>query len=220
MATWITHFRIAEKILHHFHIQNPKELIVGSIGPDCGVSLDQGKTFIPPKRLSHWQMDEANWNIDMEGFASQYLDGKLQDKKSSFYLGYYLHLLADTYWHKEVSIPALIKYRQGVSWDHAFLMEVKKDWYDVDRLFLRSHPNYPTYEQFLLVDDFPNIYLPFFPEDAFEAKVKLVRDFYEWTPRDLDRSLVYFNLEMQDDFVEQVGKVCVEELKNRGVTPL
>lgn len=220
MATWLTHFRLAEKILHHFRIEDREALLVGSIGPDCGISLDEGKNFIPPKRLSHWQLDPENWDIDMEGFSSLYLDGEVEDKSFSFYIGYYLHLLADTYWHEEISKPALIKYRQGVSWDHDFLTEVKKDWYDVDRQFLRRFPDYPCYKQFVRIRNFPNIYLPFFPEDAFEAKIRLIRDFYAWTPRDLDRSLVYFNQEMQDDFVEKVGRLCVEELKNRGVPPL
>lgn len=220
MATWLTHFRIADKVLHSLEIEDSKALLVGSIGPDCGVSYDGGLSFVPPKRLSHWQLQEGNWGIDLNHFFNTYLEGKLHEDKASFYLGYFLHLLGDIYWHEEISKPALLKYRQGVSWDQEFLMEVKKDWYDVDRQILREHPQYPVYHHFVEIKEFPNIYLPFFPRDAFEAKIKLIADFYAMTPRSLDRSLIYFNQEMQDCFVDKVGKICIEELVNRGVSPL
>ncbi|NLY36036.1 MAG: zinc dependent phospholipase C family protein [Tissierellia bacterium] len=214
MATWMAHIRIAKSLLRYLEA-DPKQLIVGSIGPDCGYITDEG--FLPQKPLTHWQLKPKSKEVFSEFFFQDYLKGQRGDENYDFYLGYYLHLITDIKWHEMVSRPIMENYMQTLGWDPLFLQEVRKDWYDIDRLYLRQHPQDYAYQVFQGIRSFPNIYLPFFSEDAFEKKIDFICKFYQRTPRSLERSFVYFSPEMMDDFISLALISCKEDLKSKGI---
>ena len=59
MATWITHLRIADKLMSRMDINNPIEFIVGNIGPDSGVPNEDWSRFKPTTEISHWKDDNT-----------------------------------------------------------------------------------------------------------------------------------------------------------------
>lgn len=54
MATWIAHLRIAENLLKKYDFEI-ESFLVGNIGPDSGVPVEESSEFDPPKRITHWQ---------------------------------------------------------------------------------------------------------------------------------------------------------------------
>lgn len=100
MATWMVHFRIAENLLKSGLEVSGKEFLVGNIGPDCGLPDKENKMFIPPKQITHFKVENKT---TPSLFAEQYLHYTEQEfsvPQSSFYLGYYVHLLTDVEWSK------------------------------------------------------------------------------------------------------------------------
>ncbi len=61
MATWMGHLRVAEKLLAYFPDLDPGQFAYGSLAPDLGKPLDDGK-FYPPKGVSHLmiRVDDAS----------------------------------------------------------------------------------------------------------------------------------------------------------------
>ena len=43
------------------------------------------------------------------------------------------------------------KYRKELNEDYKFILQPKKDWYDVDYLFIRDHPNFEPLDMLLEV---------------------------------------------------------------------
>ncbi|TFB15064.1 hypothetical protein E3U55_12490 [Filobacillus milosensis] len=62
MATWVTHFRITEKLLKAELPVSKIEFLIGNIGPDCGLIAKDGKPT-PPKETTHFEID-GNINSD------------------------------------------------------------------------------------------------------------------------------------------------------------
>lgn len=86
MATWVTHFRIAEKLINLGLDVCPEEFLVGNIGPDCGLANEEG-IFYPPKEITHFEVD-GKINADL--FYLQYILNKERDlskEQLSFKLG-------------------------------------------------------------------------------------------------------------------------------------
>lgn len=67
MATWITHFRIAENILKVREDLDTEAFVVGNIGPDSGVPNEDWSNFDPPKIITHWYCKNDK-SINSEGF--------------------------------------------------------------------------------------------------------------------------------------------------------
>ncbi|NDI37126.1 zinc dependent phospholipase C family protein [Chengkuizengella sediminis] len=113
MATWVTHFRIAEELLKEELPVSTIDFLVGNIGPDCGLIDKNGKPT-PPKKVTHFEIDGK---INSDSFYSQYLCSENEglSRKFSYYLGYYIHLVTDEEWiklleQKKKSIPRNIEY--------------------------------------------------------------------------------------------------------------
>ena len=60
MATWGSHFRIAENILKTYTNLNRQLFAIGNIAPDCGLPNDDWSAFTPPKELSHFTIDDTS----------------------------------------------------------------------------------------------------------------------------------------------------------------
>jgi hypothetical protein len=140
---------------------------------------------------------------------------------SAFYLGYLCHLVTDNAWVRDLIYPAKERFAhlrlvdgietpEGVARFYAFL---KKDWYDMDFLYLRRHPDLPAYRIFLNTPRFDNDFLPFFPADAFEVKRGEIEDFYRKGVADVTEREVYVSEEEAEDFI---GRVAEEALDGFG----
>lgn len=130
MATWVTHFRIAEQFIKQ-NLPLPKiDFLVGNIGPDCGLIGADGKPT-PPKRITHFVIDGK---MSSETFYNQYLHNitDYTTSKASYLLGYYFHLVTVEEWIKLTNKKKKEKVIEDILDSPDYTRLVKQDWYGYD----------------------------------------------------------------------------------------
>lgn len=213
MATWIAHLRIAENLLKKYNFEI-KPFLVGNIGPDSGMPNEDWSNFDPPKKITHWINEDGL--IEAETYFDKYLINQnfTEDKhKYSFLVGYYFHLLADIEWskmHKKKKDDHI--YKAKLEKDPNFIWTIKKDWYGLDFKYLKDNPRSIFFEEFIHITDIKD-YLDYFPDGAFEKKVKYIINYYLNEKPNLDRAFTYLTEENMDKYVfktteviEKIGK--------------
>lgn len=216
MASWIIHFRIAENLLKSFGGLCKTEFVFGNVAPDSGLPNAAGG-YDPPKSVSHFQSLFDGYKMaDYEKFAGEYLPPeKIKDHSPaalSFYLGYYCHLLTDFYWSYKIVHPALSEHAEENLKDHAGLInKLKGDWYNLDFLYLRAHPDLEAYLIFTAAKSFPNVYMPIFGPDAFDVTRERIEKFYSAEWPDIDtRPYHYLRADGADRFVGDVTEIAAD----------
>lgn len=215
MATWGLHLRVAEELLKKNHTFDEESFVVGNIGPDCGVPNEDWSQFSPPTEISHWS-EKGRKNIDAQGFYNTYLLSDLVDKKEwSFYWGYYVHLFTDIQWSQKITEKkeSHIHYAR-LKTDSQFIWTIKKDWYDLDRVYLRDNPTSIFSRVFQHVESFPD-YLDYYPKGAIMRQIKHITTFYQKPKENLDRSYEYLTMKEMDDFIFQVVGLIQNDLKQK-----
>jgi hypothetical protein len=215
MATWISHFRIADYFLNKLDNVSETEFIVGNIGPDCGEPNDEWSEFTPPTETTHWRSEASEFGIDLDSFYEKYLDKKSEYR--SFYLGYYIHLLTDIEWGVQVYYPKKEIFAPEFERDSGFIWTMKKDWYDLDHLFLRENPNFYPFKVFSSITEFPNKYLEYYSQTAMIRQIKYISGFYQNFKGNLDREYPYLTKEEMSEFVEKACKVIHGKLRKKGL---
>lgn len=216
MATWMAHLRVADKILKNTQGLDKKLYIVGSIAPDSGVPTKDWKTFVPDSTASHFKVFEKDGSkkIDIDQFINGYFSKKhiqeYNNEQFSFYLGYYNHLLTDILWVEKVFKPSVDKDKKEYMKDSsATVWKWKKDWYDLDFLFLSKNPDFEAFKIYSDAVGVKNKYLDIFAEDAFDNRRKYISNFYMSPRQDIVREYPYLNECQMDDFVEYAAKEIV-----------
>lgn len=214
MATWMAHFRVAELVLHSVTIQSISEFAVGSIGPDCGVPNQDWSQFTPPKEISHYHDPKTN-RIDAERFYSQFC--RSNSEKSDFYLGYYIHLLCDIHWSETIWTKKKAHYAKQLNENPRFVWMMKKDWYDLDKKYIQEH-KLKTFDSFKSIEAFPNVYLPFYPQEAFSNQIRYISNFYSEFPDDLQREYTYLNENELTQYVGEAASRVLADLHSKKYT--
>ena len=216
MASWVSHFRIAQALLEQGFDFHRQMFVMGNIAPDAGVWHEDKQSYVPNKIISHWYNDAGN--MEPERFYKTYLSERPTDDKTyGFLMGYYCHIFADLEWvlniwrpKKETSL-----YAEQIEKDPNFAGEIKKDWFGLDFLYLQEHPDSIFYTDFVHIESVPD-YLPNFPQGAFTNRAKDTKAFYLNEPDwDLDRPYIYLNREEWDTYVNETIKVISEALRDK-----
>lgn len=209
MASWMVHLRVADALLSRIEGLSETEFVVGNIAPDSGVPTPDWSAYVPDKNTSHFKMKDAagRTEISPERFAEEYFTREMQAgynrKQYAFYLGYYVHLLTDVLWKQEVWYPSVEKYREAYEADPKDMTwKWKKDWYDLDFLYLRDNPDFRTFQIYGQAVGFENEYLDIFAKDAFDDRRKYITEFYRRERENLDREYPYLSKIQMDKFVE------------------
>lgn len=211
MASWMIHLRIADKLLDQIPNLSPIEFIMGNLAPDSGAEVEGG--FFPDQTVSHFRVDGGSdkKDIDFEAYRSRYFSPALRagydEKQDSFYLGYYCHLLTDMCWSNNIAWPTRLQYPDA-TWT-----EIKKDWYDLDRLYLKNRPGFRAFRAYLGSVGFENRYIDFFTPDAFERRRQAVTAFYLEEGPDPDRDYTYLTETEADRFVDECVTYILEVLQ-------
>ena len=233
MASWMIHFRVADALLRElFGTDAPRELAaafaLGNVAPDSGAPTPDGG-YAPNKNVSHFMRrfegvpaGENPERCDPAGFAEEWLSPALAEgdsTKTAFYLGYLCHLVTDNAWVRDFIYPAKVRLShlrlvdgaetpEGVARFYAFL---KRDWYDMDFLFVRRNPDLSAYRLFLDAEDVENRYLPFFPADAFTVKRREIREFYRKGAAEVAERELYISPAEAEAFIRRVVEEITEE---------
>lgn len=215
MATWMVHFRIAENLLNLGITTTENEFVVGNIGPDCGLPDKESNSFVPPKQITHFKVDNK---INASSFIEQYLerdDINFMNPKFSFYLGYYVHLLTDLEWsklHAEKKKEPIYQKILGTA-DYASI--IKRDWYGVDFVYLKENNDNIFNRVFQSIKEFPD-YLDFFPANQISIQINRITEFYLGSSfnfvLDPTYKFEYLTPDEADHFVEAATKKIIHNL--------
>ncbi len=188
MGTWISHLRIAEKLLPHFSQLDEVTFTFGSLSPDSGIPNADWTEFDPPKEVTHFlQKGAGEHAIHDLVFYEQYVaDIKPEEDRKlySFRLGYFFHLICDIMWARRIG--AAIKRDFKELFEKHNLNEavgiIKDDWYGLDQLYVRDHPE-SLFWRVILPSADPPSYLPFVKSEALHHQYAHIRKYYS-QPRD------------------------------------
>ena len=224
MGTWISHLRIAENLLPHFPELDEVTFTFGNLSPDSGIPNANWTEFDPPKEVTHFlRKGEEEHAIHDLTYYEQYLaDINPEDdiKLYSFRLGYFFHLICDIVWAKRVAVATKRQFKElfEINGREAVSL-VKGDWYGLDQLYVRDHPEH-IFWRVIMTNPFPPSYLPFVKERALHHQYDHIRRFYS-APEDqwfLSIPYQYLNentmARVVNDSIEAV-LIVYEKIKNR-----
>ena len=220
MASWMVHLRVADKLLDHIEGIRETEFIVGNIAPDSGVPNADWTVYTPPKDVSHFKTYLADGTsiIDVQTYLRQYFTTEKRADYSreqySFYLGYLTHLLTDREWVAHIYKPSIARYPEAYAADsYKLLWTLKTDWYDLDFLYLKKHPDFRAFHIYENAMGFINTYMDIFAEDAFENRREYITGFYRGGREDIEREYQYLTEAQADRFVEDCVEAVLEKLE-------
>jgi hypothetical protein len=219
MATWISHLRIAERLLEldfRFRGQplEPIAFAFGNLAPDSGIYNAELDTFDPPKEITHFaDRHQGEHQIRDLEFYRQFIapHNNFTGLEGSYRLGYYVHLLSDVLSARllhpatKLENAALFALDKNQAWE-----AVKGDSYDLDHLYLKRHPK-SLFFRSIALHDVPAVTLEIAPRINLEEQSRSIRDFYLNPPeRELERTYPYFNEKTAHRFVEDATELIVE----------
>jgi zinc dependent phospholipase C len=182
MGTWISHLRIAEKLLEHFPELDEVTFTFGNLSPDSGIPNADWTEFDPPKEVTHFLCrGEGEHAIHDLVYYEQYLaDIKPKDdiRLYSFRLGYFFHLICDIMWARRIVPTTKQEFKHLFDEDPGKAVGIiKDDWYGLDQLYVRDHPE-SNFWQVIMANPNPPSYLPFVKEEALHHQYEHIRKYY------------------------------------------
>ena len=215
MATWITHLRLAENLLERIPNLDDAFFAVGSIAPDSGVPDEKWENFTPPPRVTHFRNETSEFGglADLD-FYRQYMQhpGRRPGKtRFSFRLGYFFHLVTDNLWEEMIGKPTRERFVDQFQADKDFIWKVKGDWYGLDHIYVRDHPDSLFWRVFLKAKP-TNDGLDFLPLEAVRRNFEYIQTYYQRQDEKIQelyqRTYNYLSLEEMDRFVgEATGRL-------------
>lgn len=174
MATWVMHLRVAEKLkgcqrlAEFFKGIDEAAYFVGAIAPDSGRMVGNF-TYIPDKDVSHWKREDVSYEqrfFDNREFYSAYFVNETDRFKKSLFLGYYIHILTDTIYVRDIIHPYINKMGKPFWREH--IEGIRKGWYEIDFRFVERNPDYRPLKLIKAVAPFENGYIDYFaPTDIY-----------------------------------------------------
>ncbi len=225
MASWMVHLRVAEAVAQRVPQLQLREFIVGNLAPDSGVPNEDWSVFTPSTDVSHFKErgPDGQRAVSVEKYRGKYLTpdrcNGYDGGQRSFYLGYLCHLLTDVCWVERIVAESICRDGAAYAADPtAAVWKWKKDWYDLDFLYLRDHPDFSAFALYEGATDFVNDYMEEFSADAFALRCQYITAFYrdEKEHGVLDRDYPYLTRERMDAFVCEAATVCERYLREAG----
>ncbi len=181
MATWVVHLRIADAVRQQLTwIDALPELpfAVGNLAPDGGVELAP-HVYEPDSAITHWTPTGKKRDIDAEAFYQAYLqENSLTADAQAFYLGYYVHLLTDVQWIRQILQP--LKQKIGIAHftDTPYDAMLRQNLTYLEQEYCRKIAWFPAWEQVQKTKTFRNQYLSYYRGDVFTEKLEQLRQRY------------------------------------------
>jgi len=210
MATWIAHLRLAENLLERILELEADAFAVGSIAPDSGIPDEKWETFTPPPQVTHFKDPKSPFGgiADLD-FYRRYIRclGETPDRKShSFRLGYFFHLISDNLWNEDIGKLTRTRFLEQFEANKDFIWEVKRDWYGLDHIFVRDHPESLFWRVFLDAEPI-NDGLDFLPLEGVQKNFEYIKTFYQRRDEKIQeyyrRPYAYLSKDEMDRFVHE-----------------
>ena len=95
----------------------------------------------------------------------------------------------------------------------AFWKKIKRDWYDMDFMYLRDNPDFEAFRIYENMKDLRNRYVDFFSRDAFEKRREYITAFYRDGAANVKERETYLSAGELDSFVryavEEISRLCL-----------
>jgi hypothetical protein len=225
MASWIVHLRVAENLLREVPALDESQFAVGNIAPDSGIPDEKWENF-SLHRLSHWvhRCHRSCRDLDLYRQYLQPLDPAPDVNENSFLWGYFFHLLTDNLWTIQIGRPTHEHHAAQFDADKNFIWEVKKDWYGLDFLYLREHPD-NLFSRVFLHADYEGSDHEFMPAEAIRQRVAYIKQYYQRADDQIRemcaRPFIYLSKNEMDFFVKETSErmsTIYRYLSNHGET--
>lgn len=220
MASWMVHLRIADKLMNEVPNLSSTEFVVGNIAPDSGIPNDDWSAFTPSGDVSHFKTTDGDGlkDIHLHEYVKQFFSVEQRNqysiKQKSFYIGYLSHLLTDMMWVNLIVRPCKNKFKALYDKDRVqWIWTLKKDWYDLDFLYIKKNPNFRAFSIYRNAVGFHNEYIDFFSADAFDNRREYITSYYSNIRDDLAREYKYLNETEMERFVDESSKKICQILK-------
>jgi hypothetical protein len=182
MGTWISHLRVAEQLVGHFPKLDEVTFAFGNLSPDSGIPNEDWTQFDPPKEVTHFlRRGQGEHTIHDLIYYEQYVANiKPEDdiKLYSFRMGYFFHLICDIMWAKRIGEATKQQFKPLFDEDRKKAVStVKDDWYGLDQLYVRDHPEH-IFWRVIMANPNPPSYLPFVQDKALHQQYDHIRKFY------------------------------------------
>ncbi len=213
MATWIVHLRIAEHMLGVISGLQEDAFTLGNVAPDSGIPDENWEHFDPPPKVTHFQPEDNSLFrcADLDFFRA-YLSPNtslLGKEDFSIRLGYFFHLVTDNLWYLRVGKPAWERWRAQFSTDAKFWDEIKSDWYGLDHIYVRNHPESLFWRVFVKCA-YQEDSLPFLPPQAVQHQLTHIQNYYRSNKQNvlgmLKRPFHHLNMSQVDGFVDEANR--------------
>ncbi len=213
MATWIVHLRIAENLLGHIPNLLPDKFALGNVAPDSGKPDEKWENFTPPTHITHFSdpQDELRLCKDLVFYRDWITPTvKKPDPSSlSFRLGYFFHLVTDNLWFQKIGMPTHQRYSAQFAENKDFIWEVKKDWYGLDFIYVRDHPECLYWKIF--VHSEPEMGgLDFLLPESIQWSVNHIQNYYQRNDEEIrelfHRPYDYLSKSEMDRFVDESSR--------------
>jgi len=193
VATWVAHLRLAENLLPMIDGLDAHSFAIGNIAPDSGIPDEKWEKFDPPSEVTHFLTSgQDGWYCADLKFYHRYvapLDPTNDEERFSFLLGYFFHLVTDNLWRHQIVRPTKRRFAAAFAADAQFIWEVKRDWYGVDFVFVRQHPDSLFWRVFLDCR-YTQDYLDFLPQGAIQRNLDHIKGFYQRTDEKIEKHYV------------------------------
>jgi hypothetical protein len=215
MGTWISHLRIADRLLTTLPYLDETAFVYGNLAPDSGLPNADWTAFDPPKEVTHFlRPGEDEGRIkDLEFYRGYLADLDVADRiRYSFTLGYFMHLLCDNLWAKWIVSASKRDYAQLLAERGREAWGIfKDDWYGLDVIYVREHPEC-SFWRVLMQTSNPPSYLPFLSEAGLHHQLDHIRQFYSqpdlsWV---LGRPYPYLNEMTMTRFVDDATQTLMK----------
>jgi Zinc dependent phospholipase C len=212
MASWIVHLRIAENLLKKIPALDESMFAVGNIAPDSGTPDAKWENFKPPPPVTHFQdSGDVHRNCRDLDFYRRYMASsslRQSPRQFSFLLGYFFHLITDNLWSIRVGRPTRERFDAEFNADSNFIWEVKRDWYGLDFVYLREHPESLFWRVFLHAN-YEDARLDFLPDEAIRDRITYIQQYYQRSDDETlamcKRPFIYLSKDAMDEFVQEAS---------------
>lgn len=217
MATWIMHLRVAEKVKKYLGEIDETAYYVGTIAPDSGRMVDDF-TYLPPKDVSHWKRDDVSYEQrfkDNYAFFEKYGRDEKDVFKRSLFLGYYVHILTDTVFVRDIIHPFIDSHEKPFWREN--ITNIRAGWYELDFRFLVENPDFHPIKVIAGVDEFPNDYFDYFAPDDLTVRMKNCAELYSRPKINPSQDFLTIDKAREDKLVDEMTDIIVTELKKYNI---
>ena len=217
MPTWINHFRVTDKLLDKIKTLDIEYFVIGTIAPDCGIPDNEHGVYKPYTGITHFTKEleySKKTDCNYEYVYQKYIKNENDIKKKSFYTAYFIHLMTDCIFAKNIFAP--IENSLGDFRTNKKLRDqIRSERNNTDFLFLKNN-NSPSYEIFKKCKEWNESYPEWYKHNEIATQMKNIVNYYE-NAEYKDIEFEYITPQLMNKFVDYSYENIIMELEKRDI---